>query len=140
MRQANRASAVTWSEPHSAGLSDFVVFGSTPHCRNAIMVARTRSGGVEGFEVIFNDASLRRPKTPMHQTAAHAKAHAARCLSLPIPERGLRSRALNARIEAERLAGPDCSDEDLLAAAQLACAPYPEIDPASVTAAIRSHQ
>lgn len=127
---------LTWSQPHSIGRSDFATFGSTPAARNAILVAQATRNGEEGYEIVFNDGSLRQPTKPFHATVALAKAHAQRCMSLPISERGLRSLAINARIEAERLAGPEATGDDLLAAAQLVCARYPHIDPATVAAQI----
>lgn len=125
---------LTWSEPARCALSDFTVFGSLPHQRNAIMVYRTG----HAYAVRFNDGSLRQPKRELHRSAQRAKDHAQACLALPIGERGLAARRTNAALDAIALCGRGASYAEALDAATAAQRRYPEVDPAAIAAEICS--
>lgn len=132
----NSKNELTWGEPVSTGHSGFTVFGSLPNQRQAMMVYKTKVGDEEVYVVRFNDGSLRQPTREHHETAQQAKDHAQACLSLPISERGLRSRAMNATITAISICGNDACYGDALAAAQLAQESYPEVDAEAIAMSI----
>lgn len=132
----NSKSKLSWGEPVSTGQSGFTVFGSLPRQRNVMMVYKTSVDGEERYALRFNDGSLRQPTREHHATAQEAKDHAQACLALPISERGLRSRAMNATITALAICGNDAGYADALAAAQLAQEQYPEVDAEAIAMSI----
>lgn len=121
---------LSWIGPITTGHSHQTYFGKNAAGREVMMISPALQPADQKprWEIRFNDASLRVPAMPRHETLAAAQAQAELEMRQPVSKNGLASRLLCARMRVTSLfpGAQNLSDGDLRAACELIAPEYPE--------------